>query len=252
MNENPILYSTSMVQANTEGRKTMTRRMTGLGKINADPDRFEFIRIQLYNNCCKAVFRDKISGDTHLIKCPYGDEFDLLWVRESFAPIDHPELKYRYKADHLNLKSVSWKPSIHMPKSAARIWAEVEEIRVERLNEISEEDAIAEGVLSKKIQNCFWYDDYLQPNTFPHANPIDSFKSLFLSINGKPTPQREFGEKGKIVLYTAIAWDQEDFDINWAKYHGEYRQRRLHVVINPWVWVVKYKVLSTTGKPENV
>ncbi len=113
----PILFSTPMVQAILSGRKTQTRRV---------------------------IKRFTDFGITD--HCAYGKVGDILWVRETWQKVEHPELKYRYRADHLNPTSVTWKPSIFMPKDACRIFLEVTEIKVERLQDISEEDAIAEGV----------------------------------------------------------------------------------------------------------
>ena len=255
MNEHPILFSTPMVQANMDNRKTMTRRTVGLDEINGNPDGWNPYIGDFFIDKKGRVNQKFFNGSysTHVI-CPYGQPGDLLWVREAHRKCD--DGIYAYKADYtediLNnqLNKGIWKPSLHMPKSAARIWLQVEGIRVERLNDISEEDAMAEGVSWIRRTSGICFMDYrIGEHIFPFTAK-KSFQTLFLSINGKPKPQREFGEKGKIVSYTAIAWDQEDFDINWAKYNGKYRQRRLYVTTNPWVWVVKYKVLSTTGKPQ--
>lgn len=98
---------------------------------------------------------------------PYGKIGDRLWVRETFCPIfpQDPDynngepIEYDYRADYqhgtrlgdvLGIKKI-WKPSIFMPRDAARITLEITNIRVERLNDISEEDALAEGVKKKVI-----------------------------------------------------------------------------------------------------
>lgn len=255
MNEHPILFSTLMVQANLDGRKTNTRRMTGLDKVNEDPDSIEFVRFQEYRDgsCC-AIFKHKLADEPGSVKSPYGQTGDILWVRETWRKSDFPEHDgiYEFKASmddpDAEWNKGIWNPSIHMPKSASRIWLQVEEIRVERLNDISVYDAIAEGI--EPYGKYSWKDYESKNGEVYYSNPKSSFKSLFLSINRTPKPQREFDYKGKIVSYIAVAWDQNDFINNWAKYHGEYRQKQLHVIINPWVWVVKYKILSTTGKPE--
>jgi len=255
--EIPILFSTPMVQANLEGRKTMTRRMTGLEKINENPDdwQFEWADFSLKFPWC---FTQKLTVNEislaernfnqERIKCPYGQPGDMLWVRESFQNILREKGKHEniFKADPL-IWGGKWKPSIHMPKVAARIWLQVEEIRLERLNEIHYQDAIAEGI--ERFGDDSWKDYQSKTGETYYSNPRLSFKSLFLSINGKPKPVRERGETGKILSYTAIAWDQEDYEKTWRKFYGEYRNKPLHVIINPWVWVVKFKVLSTTGKP---
>ena len=266
MLEKPILFSTPMVQAIIAFLKGMTRRTSGLENVNEDPDNIEFIRFQEYKDgSYRAIFQHKLADEPGSVKCPYGQPGDLLWVRETWCvtqPFDPETYYFGYKCgiqpysnkpaseEYNYLSPDKWKPSIHMPKAAARICLQVEEIRVERLNEISEEDALAEGVNYITRTSGICYMDYrIGAYIFPFTAK-KSFKTLFLSINGKPSPNRERGNYGKILSYTAIAWDQEDFDINWEKYHGIYRNKPLSVIINPWVWVVKFKILSTTGKPE--
>jgi len=247
MQEKPILFSTPMVQANLDDRKTNTRRTRGLEKINEDPDSVEFVRFQEYKDgSYRAIFQHKLADEPGSVKCPYGKQGDLLWVRESFQNILRESGQHQniFKADPIIWQG-KWKPSIHMPKATARIWLQVEEIKVERLNKISALDAISEGI--KNLSLTAW-KDYLVNERYC-SNPVQSFKSLFLSINAKPSPNRERANYGTILSYTAIAWDQDDFDKNWAKYDGIYRGKPLSVTINPWVWVVKFKTLSTTGKP---
>src|SRR5690606_13460109 len=76
---------------------------------------------------------------------------DILWVRETFADIEiwdeiGQKYEYQYKAEDNDVLA-RWKPSIHMPKAAARIFLEVTDVRIERLQDISNEDAVAEGVI---------------------------------------------------------------------------------------------------------
>lgn len=219
MKEIPILFSTPMVQAILDGRKTMTRRMTGLDQVNEDPDAIEFVRFQEYKDgSYRAIFQHELADEPGSVKCPYGKSGDLLWVRETWRKSDFPEADgiYEFKANMPNPDAAwnkgIWKPCIHMPKAAARIWLQVEEIRVERLREISQEDAIAEGM---KFNRLFdeWGGVVKHPTVEDHfrwySNPADAFNNLWITING-----------------------MESFKSN------------------PWVWVVKFKVLSTTGKPQ--
>lgn len=220
MKEHPVLFSTPMVQANLDNRKGMTRRTTGLDNINNDPDRFEFVRIQHYCDCCKAVFRNLSTGSTHIIRCRYGEPGDLLWVRETgfdarpfkSAPLFKDGPNFYYKADNSFIGDHKWSPSIHMSKDVARIWLQVEEIRVERLKDISEEDAIAEGI-----------ENY---------GPFGEYK-------GSPNPN------GGMMRFRAYERAARAFQDLWEEINGQ-----LSWDANPWVWVVKYKVLSTTGKPK--
>lgn len=272
--EIPLLYSTPMVIATMEGRKTNTRRTIGLDAVNENPNDWEFVRFE--DNAkggLNAVFKHKDSVLHTSIPCRYGRQGSLLWVRENFrvnswVP-DDGELTFRYEADgavspylyldtdqsdggifnrywkqscddllkagyqpnaeerfhDYDYKALRLRPSIHIPKEAARIWLQVESVRVERLQDISEQDAIAEGIKSAGcedhlacpsklcIKECVdkghWWN-YLAPDgeDFPCFIARESFQSLWQSINGPDS---------------------------WHP--------------NPWTWVIKFTVLSTTGKP---
>jgi len=175
--EYPMLFSTPMVQAILEERKTMTRRI---------------LKVQ----GCKPFLPDDTWSETDIIHwtrngstCPYGVPGDLLWVRETWmhAP-NYPYLpeKYYYKASmsdqFIKEWPKSWKPSIHMPKSAARIWLEITDVKVERLQDISNEDALKEGI--KVIEPDEAYFDYMQ-YAGSYLHPRGSFFSLWEKINGK-------------------------------------------------------------------
>ncbi len=164
MRELPILFSTPMVQAILENRKTMTRRMQGIRHVNNDPDDWQ------YDPAIKPPFsfKHKTYGFITTSKPRY-QVGDQLWVKEtfSFAPLTketkpfYPDLSdYIYKAGS-NFISIKWKSSLFMPKAAARIWLEVTGVRCERLQDISEADAHNEGVAFGKstMGNCYY--DYL-------------------------------------------------------------------------------------------
>lgn len=217
MKQLPILYSTHMVQANLEGRKTETRKTSGLKEINKAPDEWQFIHLAVdHNNLLFAHF--KRGNQFAAIPCPYGQPGDVLWVRETWAHTKvlniHPtddNYGYVYKADGQpweNYYGWIWKPSIHMPKAAARILLQVVEIKVERLHDITEESAKAEGISRYPKSPIYGYKNYLDADAFC-LSAVESFKTLWCSINGPESWQA-----------------------------------------NPWLWVVKYKVLSTTGKPQ--
>ncbi len=169
----PILFSTPMVQAILEGRKSQTRRI-----INSDANNIQWNPIILkgYGGYCDE------HGNPVRPKVNIGN---ILWVRETWQRIDHPELKYRYKADHLNPSSVTWKPSIFMPKDACRIFLEVTDIRVERLQDISEEDAIAEGIERMLPEGLMSFRSYAVKDGGSGVFPYVSYKTLWQSINGK-------------------------------------------------------------------
>src|SRR5690606_1595189 len=157
--EIPLLFQTEMVQDILAGRKTQTRRTKGLEDVPLQKfDEIEYMPDHWGKR--PWVFSHKIQSNPDRfeikagVKSIYGKPGDLLWVRETFtikAPVMGFEAQdwasYEYKASGYTLGfGEKWKPSIHMPKAAARIWLEITDISVERLQDISKEDAIAEGI----------------------------------------------------------------------------------------------------------
>ena len=120
----PILFSTDMIKAIIEGRKTQTRRI------------------------CKAKNGIYCFGKKC---CHYGQIDDILWVREKWSlnpfydEIENDE-KYLYAARDIPFEGHKWKPSIHMPYTACRLWLKIVNVRVERLQSITTQDAFTEGV----------------------------------------------------------------------------------------------------------
>jgi hypothetical protein len=176
-----------MVNAILEGRKTMTRRTM---KDN----------VQWW----------KMNNIQQLLKLAPYQAGDILWVRETWKPKVFAGNKlngFDYKADHVAWLEKNgqkftknsgcetgekWKPSIFMPRKAARIFLEVTNVRVERLQDISESDAIAEGVELVAENEIFggekytgeWYKNYGKEG-YTFLRPIDSFRTLWESINGE-------------------------------------------------------------------
>lgn len=143
MKYTPILFSTEMVKAILEGRKTQTRRIVkpqpiideDSGRVFTGHMPAKRSPFDIHN--WKEPYAEVLS--------PYGQPGDVLWVRETVNKGQNGQ--FHYKANELGpLNEVKWTPSIHMPKEACRLFLKVKDIRVERLQEISEEDAIAEGV----------------------------------------------------------------------------------------------------------
>lgn len=143
MKAGPILMSTPMVQASLAGRKTKTRRVVkGIALDWLDGAKFD------------PEFVTHPENDI----CPFGKIGDLLYVRENFCVDSLGDFftEINYLADNKTMefpaqpysgitKKCGNKPSIHMPRWASRLTLEITDIRVERLQDISEEDAIAEG-----------------------------------------------------------------------------------------------------------
>ena len=135
----PILFNTDMVRAILDGRKTQTRRV------------------------CKGQPQDGVTSPEMLgYKAPYSHG-DTLWVRETWCNLpvssgNHARLmrgRYYYKADDPDIRPDgwrgNWRPSIHMPKEAARIFLRVKTVRMEQLQEITEKDVRSEGCVDQYI-----------------------------------------------------------------------------------------------------
>jgi hypothetical protein len=155
LRERPILFSDPMVPPILDGRKTQTRR------VAKPPAKAVFLPDDNWKNDPDepgTAYLDDRAGRMQ-ITCPYGQPGDRLWVRETFITgYDCDELyeKVWYRAtedsefrwlddDGEMTDRIPWKPSIHMPRWASRITLEITAVRIERLQEITREDAIAEG-----------------------------------------------------------------------------------------------------------
>lgn len=180
MKSKPILFSTPMVQAILEGRKTQTRRI-----LKPQPKEGYIPKIYKGNDEQWHLESRKSPTELEYIDWKVIQKGTILWVRESFTKVefkDQPTV-YLYKANPEH-QSMKWKPSIHMPKEACRLFLKVTNVRVERLWDISEEDAKAEGCSFEIVHNIKEYKDYLNPdNTFPVYAKL-SFISLWEKING--------------------------------------------------------------------
>lgn len=181
MKERGIIMCSSMVNAILEGRKTQTRRVVTLhNSIVGDGPRKEWDKFDFDNAWVdpgpspagnlgpylKVPF--PAHGTVHRIYPRWAVE-DQLYVRETWSGTQGEGVAYRATEPEMN--GEPWKPSIHMPKWAARIWLEIEGARVERVQEISEEDAFAEGILTGRC-----YED---------GEAVYGFRELWDSINTK-------------------------------------------------------------------
>lgn len=142
MKERPILFNGDMVRAILDGRKAQTRRV-----VKAD---FDIIG-ERDDGSLWPWREDCENGGDIWYPCPYGQPGDRLWVRETFSEVDC-RLTYRADTDDGAHCQVSrWTPSIYMPRWASRITLEITGVRVERLQDISQQDAMAEGCLSPDL-----------------------------------------------------------------------------------------------------
>lgn len=210
MKERPILFSTPMVQAILDGRKTQTRRV-----VKPQPPRctengtpysgFQATTLPIETGYDLTAYMD---NPKYIGKCPYGNPGDRLWVRETWADLktlSDDNLKgIIYRADGIDhygnedgyvdtsSEYMKWKPSIFMPKHACRLFLEVIDVRIERLQNITEEDAEKEGI------------QFLRD--IPDADETLTSKELFMCL-----------------------WDSinEKRGYSWES--------------NPWVWVVEFR-----------
>lgn len=166
----PILFNTEMVRAILDGRKTCTRRL-----VKPQPDEKHTYPISFITDStekkevgCFGFAANEYGGSIQYVKPPYRyAPGDILYVRETWKKAPNG---YYYYEDWLrnDIADVTkWKPSIHMPKEAARIWLKVTHVRVERLQEITPKDAENEGV-----GNLFYEDiGYSEKNYGTEVDP---------------------------------------------------------------------------------
>lgn len=211
--ERPILFSAPMVRAILDGRKTQTRRIIkdhkGYHPVRRNSE-FKLVEDGLWRQYSDGTFT---SSDWC---CPYGKVGDRLWVREtwrtnSIYDDDKPSLipdsasiEYFADTNKDSLLAGKNRPSIFMPRWACRINLEITSVRVERLQDISDDDAKAEGIRPTPGRDIV--DRWLVKNPKGSLSeysstqyPVDAYKSLWESINGPES---------------------------WAA--------------NPWVWVIEF------------
>ncbi len=143
MTEHPIIFSTPMVKAILDGRKTQTRRVVKPQAHHYNPD---LLQPQILYPCKEGEPWGDIDKP---VRNSYGLKGSRLWVKETFCHHKKGKVDFIYKSNNNGdkAKKIKWKPSIHMPRTAARIFLEITDIKIERLQDISEEDAKAEGVI---------------------------------------------------------------------------------------------------------
>jgi len=180
--EKPILFNTEMVQAIMSGRKAMTRRIVKKHYNNTDIEKHgDGTLMEVQNDTPPDIYNPETKTITRHVKMcvpidrPY-KVGDVLWVREtwqSFFPEEVTEkhkqgprsfsgipaesakghhMYFYYQADG-KVENALWKPSIHMPRSAARIFLKVTNIRVERLREITAQECVNEGITVNQYEN---------------------------------------------------------------------------------------------------
>lgn len=215
---------TEMVKADRAGRKSVTRRANGLQQINEEPNRWHFQSIahSILNSETRigAWFCAESIHERIWVPCPYGEPGDCLWIRETWAvqpkfnlvkPRDLTTEIGHYLADG---PKPDWcgktRAAIHMPERYSRTTVEITGIRIERIQDITQKDAIAEGILSTVWETgSTRYKDYLTSGK-EYGHPDYDYPTV--------TTPKESYRTLIIKLYGPKVWDE-----NW------------------WVWVIEYK-----------
>lgn len=192
----PILFNTKMVQAIIDGRKTQTRRLVSPAHIAALSSSTRKSHPELTDQ----EFLFQIAAPKYRIG-------EILYVRETWGTFEEPGKIY-YRADNDAPANIEWKPSIHMPKTAARLFLIIKEIRVERLRDITEEDARAEGA-----PDCFCDEE-------------DEDDRLCQSCEKRMGARMAFAE----------IWDETITRKNRPSYGWH---------ANPFIWVYKFEKIQT-------
>lgn len=221
----PILFNTEMVRAILGGRKSCTRRM-----VKPQPDEKHTFPLGFVTDStekkevgCFGFGINEYGGSIQYAKPQY-QPGDILYVRETWHRYTkrvgkgegcHLEEHYGYKASIANSEDAEepWKPSIHMPKKAARIWLKVTNVRVERLQEITETQTEEEGFL-------------FTPPCLHRTG------ENYCDIDGPCGSKIKYCDMSAGELFGKVLWDstikKSDIDIyGWDA--------------NPWVWVIEFE-----------
>lgn len=223
----PILFNTEMVRAILDGRKDATRRIVK-GFIPDDAVWGYTAFTPKGYISCRGTFADVYGEKFFKLPCESGD---ILYVRETWTEECG---KYYYRADYdsdyldpcetlsggypascrnhagcewctATSARIHWHPSIHMPKEAARIWLKVTDVRMERLHEITEDGAKAEGI-NEEWARSWWHPTYYDPDSGGYPRYRDTFALDLWNSTIKKSDLDRYG------------WDA-----------------------NPWVWVIEFE-----------
>lgn len=178
MKERPILFSAPMVRALLDDTKTQTRRAFSAKLCHLMMDAASIGEVSDFLS--SGVLEPGDLAYTAQF-CPYGAPGDRLWVKETFMPMPHLNAKAFYRTTD-GLVGGKWKPSIFMPRALSRITLEITDVRVQRLNDISEADAKAEGVDEPIPLDDISNEEFYRSATFgPYQ---DAYRALWNTING--------------------------------------------------------------------
>lgn len=175
--ERPILFQGEMICSYQQRRKTQTRRTRGLEHVNQDPDAWYPTIMGVFVDRFAVTFQHRTQDITRMVFCPYGKPGDALWARETWQinhvlfdsgpiPKTQPDeisvpddMLYRADGEFADQFEIDeggsgWRPSIFMPRWASRYTLPITEIRCERVQDITEADAEAEGIIKPAWDNA--------------------------------------------------------------------------------------------------
>lgn len=231
MSVKQILFNTEMVRAILDGRKTCTRRIVKPQQLvglfpdkckNGVPEEFLKEKKFMFKPYCNMT-------DSELIMTSYKKPYqpgDILYVRETwFKGLK----RYMYRADYSDTEKfyrdgkeieMKWHPSIHMPKEAARIWLKVTDVRVERLQDITEDETFEEGL------------DFTPPC-------LHLTGENYCDIDGPCTSKIKYCDMSSGELFGEVLWNPTIKKSDLDRYGWN---------ANPWVWVIEFE---RCDKPES-
>lgn len=225
----PILFNTEMVQAILNGDKTQTRRI----------NKMDLSQLETDTNDKNYLYLEDEYGESHHLNeyAPYKTG-DILYVRETWQKSEYFDYslknRYFYKADFdseelqdIKEREIRWRPSIHMPKIAARLFLEVINVRAQGIQDITNEEVLKEGMKSYTKDNLIfkyalsdeWWEDYC----VKHRKQF------------RGTPWQEMPQE-----------PQQAFKYLWNSCYNYPKSW----VCNPWVWVIEFEKIDKPNEGE--
>lgn len=223
-----ILFTAEMVRAEREGRKTETRRLQGLEWLNDKPGLWSFIG-KNHMDSGIILYRFGLEGTENVrnLICPYGQPGDLLYIKETWGvahvynDVKPSLIDFRQKALPTrwwaaDCEKPTWigktRAAIHLPMDAARTWLKIISITPERLQDITQESAVNEGIL--------WYSE-------GDGAGSTRYKDYMADASGYGHPDHD---------YPTVGTPKESFRTLIQSIHGPEVWD-----LNKWVWAVKFQ-----------
>lgn len=233
--ELPLLFQTPMVKAILDDIKKVTRRTSGLNNINKNPGYWKFKG--MHNGTAKFVNEYNFTNE-QFIKCPYGQPGDILWVRENYR-------KY-----------------FHVDEDGFTNWdKEIVDYATDNVEPLPQVDGDGFRMYNKDGSDKYiaWRPPFLMPKRFARIylevtevtlerlHDITDESAMLEGINKQFFVQRGISTPESMESFAMEDYHKKGFRLLWIDINGKESWDA-----NPWVWVVSFKVLSTTGRPENL